>query len=57
MYTLMENGHPIHMDEQVRSVTKLTLTDHYFGDEFLIPWVISNGVAVVNQSLPQQEKS
>lgn len=57
MYTLMENGHPIHMDEQARGVTKLTLTDRYFGDEFLVPWVISNGVAVVSQSLPQQGKN
>lgn len=54
MYTFVENGHPIHMDEQIKDIAKLTLTDRYYGDEFLVPWVISNGMAVVSQSLKQQ---
>lgn len=54
MYTLMENGRPVHMDEPVKDPSKLTLTDRYYGDEFLAPWVISNGVAVASQSLKQK---
>ena len=54
MYTFIENGNPVHMDGQIKDVTKLTLTDRYFGDEFLIPWVISNGIAVASQSMKQQ---
>lgn len=50
MYTFMENGCPIHMDEPVKDPAKLTLTDRYFGDEYLISWVISNGVAVASKS-------
>lgn len=51
MYSFMENGRPVHIDEKVKDPTKLTLTDCYYGDEYLIPWTISNGVAVVNQPL------
>lgn len=54
MYTLVENGRPIHMDEPVRDLSKLTLTDRYFGDEYLLPWVISNGVAVAARALSQK---
>ena len=54
MYTFTENGRPIHMDKPVKDPAMLTLTDRYYGDEFLIPWTISNGVAVVSQSLKQQ---
>lgn len=39
------------MDEPVKDPSKLTLTDRYFGDEYLVPWVISNRVAVAKQSL------
>ena len=51
MYTVTENGLPIHMDESVKDPSRLTLTDHYYGDEFLIPWTISNGVAVASTSV------
>lgn len=51
MYTLMEDGHPIHMDEVVKDTSKVTLTDRYFGDEYLIPWVVSNGIAVASRIL------
>ena len=54
MYTFMENGRPIHIKEPIKDINKLILTDRYFGDEYLIPWIISNGVAVVSQSLRQQ---
>lgn len=57
MYTFTENGHPIHMNEQIKDATKLTLTDRYYGDEFLVSWVISDGVAMASQSLPQLDKS
>lgn len=51
MYTFMEDGRPIHMDEPVKDLSKLTLTDRYYGDEYLVSWVISNGVAVAAKSL------
>lgn len=51
MYTFMEDGSPIHIDGGFKDATKLKLTDRYFGDEYLVPWVISNGVAVASQSL------
>ena len=51
MYTFMMNGHPVHMDEQIKNPTKLTLTDRYFGDEYLISWVVSNGIAIASHSL------
>lgn len=57
MYTFTEDGHPIHMDEPVKDPSKLTLTDRYYGDEFLVPWVISNGIAVASQSLSRQSKN
>lgn len=50
MYAFTENGRPIHMNEQVKDPAKLTLTDRYYGDEFLVPWTISNGVAVADQT-------
>lgn len=47
----MEDERPIHMDEPVKDPSKLTLTDRYYGDEYLVSWVISNGVAVAAKSL------
>lgn len=32
-------------------MSQLELTDRYYGDEYLIPWTISNGVAVADKSL------
>lgn len=57
MYTFMENGHPVHVGEQVKDLTKLVLTDRYYGDEYLVPWTISNGVAVASQPLLKRSKS
>ena len=56
MYTLMENGCPIHTDESIKDPSNLVLTDRYFGDEYLVSWVMSNGVAISNQPVPQQGK-
>lgn len=53
MYTFMEGKHPIRFGASVKDATKLILTDRYFGDEYLVPWVISNGVAVASRSLNQ----
>ena len=54
MYTVLEGGKPIHFGATVEDANKLTLTDRYFGDEYLVPWVISNGIAVASQSLLQK---
>ena len=51
MYTFLNNGHPIPFGEPVKDASKLTLTDRYFGDEYLIPWTISNGIAVASHFL------
>lgn len=51
MYTVVDGKTPIHMDEQASNATRLTLTDHYFGDEYLVPWTISNGVAIADKAL------
>ena len=50
MYTITENGHPIHPNEMFKNATNLTVTDRYFGDEYLVQWVISNGVAVASKA-------
>ena len=57
MYTFLEGEEPIHFGATVKDVSKLTLTDRYFGDEFLIPWVISNGVAVAAKSMLKQSEN
>lgn len=54
MYTLMEDGRPVHFGATIKDVSKLTLTDRYYGDEYLVPWTISNGIAVASQSMKQQ---
>lgn len=55
MYTLLKDGKPVCMDinrrRTFKNVTQLELTDRYFGDEYLVPWTISNGVAVASHSL------
>ena len=58
MYTLLKKGRPVRMDinrkSKYQDASQLKLTDRYFGDEYLVPWVISNGVTVASQALPQQ---
>lgn len=54
MYTFLEDGHPVHFGASIKDAGKLTLTDRYFGNEYLVPWTISNGVAVAKQAMQQQ---
>lgn len=54
MYTLAEDGHPIHPHGTWKDKAHLCLTDQYFGDEYLIPWTISNGIAVADVKMHQQ---
>lgn len=56
MYTLLCDGRPVRQDValpdiQRKNNTRLELTDKFLGDEFLIPWVISNGVAIAAKPL------
>lgn len=58
MYTLLKNGEPVRTDtgrkSKFQNVSQLELTDRYYGDEYLIPWTISNGMAVADRTLLQQ---
>lgn len=58
MYTLLKNGQPVRTDtflpDTPSNMTCLEITDRYYGDEYLIPWTISNGMAVANRSLVQK---
>lgn len=51
MYTLVEGGRPVHFLEPGKNTSQLELTDRYFGDEYLIPWTISKGIAVADKAL------
>lgn len=55
MYTLLKDGKPVRTDTnrkgKFQDIAQLEVTDRYYGDEFLIPWTISNGVAVADKSL------
>lgn len=57
MYTLLYQGCPICPDPNnngtfsKEEVEKLQLTDKYFGDEYLVPWIISNGMSIASKSL------
>lgn len=57
MYTLLKDGRPVRMDTNQKSKyqddLQLKLTDRYFGEEFLIPWTVSNGIAVASHILLQ----
>lgn len=46
MYTFLEDGLPISPYGPFHDKSRLKITDKYFGDEYLIPWVVSNGIAV-----------
>lgn len=56
MYTFLEGGKPIHVGATVKDISKLTLADSYYGDEYLVPWVISNGIAIASQSFPKKSQ-
>jgi len=56
MYTLLCNGKPVRQNGEkpaVRAKGEISLTDQFYSDEFLIPWVISNGVAVASRPVLQ----
>ena len=55
MYTFLENGHPINPYGTFCDKSQLSLTDKYFGDKYLIPWVISNGIAVGHSTLRKNQ--
>lgn len=54
MYTITENGRPVCMNKPVKDIANLELTDHYFGDRYLVSWTVSNGIAVASQALQQK---
>lgn len=55
MYTLLKDGKPVLMNTHQKTIIKskhqLELTDHYYGNEYLVPWTISNGIAISDRSL------
>jgi len=57
MYSILLNGKPVRQDVATREVeadlskAAITLTDEFYGEKFLIPWVISNGVAIASRPL------
>jgi len=56
MYTLLCNGKPVQQNGKkppTRTKGELSLTDQFYGDEYLIPWVISNGIAVASRPVLQ----
>ena len=55
MYTVLEDGVPHRIGDRFQNKSHLRITDKFFGEEFLIPWTISNGVAVADNTLYQQE--
>ena len=55
MYTFLENGHPINPYGTFCDKSRLSLTDKYFGDKYLIPWVISNGIAIGHSTLRKNQ--
>lgn len=58
MYSVLKNGEPVQISAghmpKFESPCRLQLVDRYYGDEFLIPWVISKGMAVADHVLLQQ---
>jgi len=56
MYTLLCNGKPVRQNGKkppTRTKGELSFTDQFYGDEYLIPWVISNGIAVASRPVLQ----
>lgn len=56
MYTLLQDGEPVKIfnDGSCSSFTKgkrLTITDEYFDEEFLIPWIVFDGKAVAQKNI------
>jgi len=56
MYTLLCNGKPVRQNGKkptARTKGEISFTDQFYGDEYLIPWVISNGIAVASRPVLQ----
>lgn len=54
MYSLLVNGEPVRQDNgpsDYIAKADIRLSDEFYGEEYLIPWTISNGVAVANRPL------
>lgn len=55
MYTALADGKPVRTDldnpASLADKVDVFITDKFYGKEFLIPWVISNGVAVASKPL------
>ena len=55
MYTILMDGKAVRQDRKTTPKYKagatLTITDEFFGDEFLIPWTISQGMAVADKAV------
>lgn len=53
MYTAFANGKPVRMDLEapvpMPRGEQITITDEFCGEEYLIPWVVSNGVAIASR--------
>lgn len=58
MYTLLCGKEPVPQGNDVfkikrKKAANLTLSEQYYGDEFLISWVISNGIAITAKPILQ----
>lgn len=56
MYTLCQDGEPVKIIPgsscvEFREGAKLEITDQYFGEEYLIPWVFFDGKAIAQKNL------
>lgn len=55
MYTLLCNGKPVRQTQKIpytRSKDpELTLTDKFYGKDYLISWTVSNGIAIANRPI------
>lgn len=49
MYTVLVNGKPVRQNQKAAAPYKpgseITLTDRYYGDQYLVPWIIHHGCA------------
>lgn len=61
MYTLLMNNIPVRQDgnAQYTRGAELRLSDDFFGEEYLIPWVIVDGMAIslepVMRGIPKED--
>lgn len=62
MYTLLHKGKPVCLWPQNKDqfskedVRNFQLTDKYFGDEYLVQWIICNGMAIASKALVDTEE-